>query len=118
MTASTGAQPRIQGLGARLQIAREAKGWTQRQLSERVEHFGASSICQFEREDLTPTLFRLAQLATALGVSTDWLLGMKEDYPLPIESKLGRLDPETRVHVIALVRTLVAAQEVRNADEG
>ncbi len=64
------------GLGARLREAREAAGLSQPELARRVGT-SQSQIWSWEAEAKMPRLDSLALLATELGVSTDWLLGLE-----------------------------------------
>jgi transcriptional regulator with XRE-family HTH domain len=62
------------GLGARIREARDAAGLTQRQLADRlgtVQHV----VSGWETGARAPNVANLASLATALDVTTDWLLG-------------------------------------------
>ena len=65
-------------LGDRLKLAREKKGWSQRELG-RQAHVRYATISELEtgvRTAMnTDTAKRLAQ---ALGVTMDWLIGMYE----------------------------------------
>ena len=65
-------------LGARLREARTATGLTQRQLALRAGGFPYQVVCCLERGHQGVSAERIAQIATALDVSTDWLLGLSE----------------------------------------
>lgn len=64
-------------VGLRLYEARQAKGWSMVQLSERT---GAApgAICAYEAGEQVPRIDRLRDLCVALDVSADWVLGLKE----------------------------------------
>ena len=69
------ARPRSFGarLGARIRARREAKGWTQAHLAEKVG-VGPNYIGILERGQKLPTLDTLVRLAKALGCSPAELL--------------------------------------------
>jgi transcriptional regulator with XRE-family HTH domain len=60
----------------RLLIARRRRGLTQDELAHATELY-KTDISKYERGVSVPTLARLARLAVTLGVSTDWLLGLR-----------------------------------------
>ncbi len=64
-------------LPRRLREAREAAGLTQEGLAI-LAHIGGGghAISHFEGGRRSPSIWHLAALATALGRSTDWLLGI------------------------------------------
>lgn len=68
-TQSLGFQP------ARLVSARRAAGLSQRQLAD-ATGIPQGHVSRIESGKLQPSLARLARLAVALGVSTDYLLGL------------------------------------------
>jgi transcriptional regulator with XRE-family HTH domain len=76
--------------GARLRAARVAAGYTQETLGDAVG-IEAVAVGRFERGAFLPRAERIAQLAKALDVSTDHLLGLT----LP-GAKRGGLKPEAR----------------------
>lgn len=55
------------GIGNNIRRAREAKGYTTRQLGERVG-VNASTICRWESDEKTPMLRHLFRLAAELEV--------------------------------------------------
>lgn len=67
----------------RLYELREARGWTQLELARRA--FGDrsnwhSSVCLYERGKQAPGLDRLVMICRALGVSSDYMLGLTDEY--------------------------------------
>jgi len=60
---------------ARLKAARELRDWNQAVLAQKAG-FQASAISRFETGAAKPSLDNLRRLATALRVSTDYLLGV------------------------------------------
>ena len=94
----------LQGFGPRLARIRKSRGLTQAQLGERV---GVSyrMVAHYERADAQPPGPILPELAQALGVSTDTLLGVE---PLKEEA-----DPK----VARLLKRLTRVQELPPADQ-
>jgi transcriptional regulator with XRE-family HTH domain len=70
----------VEGLAARVKERREAKGWSQAELAERMtgDRGAALQISHYECERRTPSASALKDLARALGCSADYLLGMKD----------------------------------------
>lgn len=64
-------------LGERLKELREDRGYTQKQLSERL---GINSVTylHYEKEQREPPLSLLADMAVFFGVSVDYLLGLND----------------------------------------
>jgi FMN phosphatase YigB (HAD superfamily)/DNA-binding XRE family transcriptional regulator len=63
------------GLGARLQGARQAAGYTQQQLCQK-SGLSYSTLAKIERGAIkSPSIFTVQQIAAALGTSVDQLLG-------------------------------------------
>ena len=72
-------------LGCRLREARRARGLTQKQLALRAGGFPYQVVCLVERGRQGVSGERVAQLASALQVSADWLLGLSEARTRPGE---------------------------------
>lgn len=64
--------------GKRLKRAREAKGWTRKELTARAG-VSINAIATHELGQFAPSLYCAAQVAQALGVSLDWLAGLSDD---------------------------------------
>ncbi len=64
-------------LGERLKELREDRGYTQKQLSEKL---GINSVTylHYEKEQREPPLSLLADMAVFFGVSVDYLLGLND----------------------------------------
>jgi transcriptional regulator with XRE-family HTH domain len=62
----------------RIKAARELRGLSQRELSERAK-MPVSSISHLETGSRSPSFDTLRRLATALEVTTDYLLGLVND---------------------------------------
>ncbi len=70
------ADPQTQGFGERLALLRKAAGYTQQQLADEI---GASrrQVAYYEGESEHPPAGLLIELAQALNVTTDELLGVR-----------------------------------------
>jgi transcriptional regulator with XRE-family HTH domain len=64
----------------RLLLARRRCALSQEALAEKAQLF-KTDISKYERGQSQPTLPRLVRLARSLGVSADYLLGLKESSP-------------------------------------
>lgn len=64
--------------GSRLRRAREAQGWTQAELAERIG-LATEAYGRLERGRSLPRADTLVHLAQALHISTDYLLGLEDD---------------------------------------
>lgn len=64
-------------LGQRLKELREEKGYTQKQLSEKL---GINSVTylHYEKEQREPPLSLLADISRFYGVTVDYLLGLSD----------------------------------------
>lgn len=61
-------------VGRRIAAARKVRGMSQEELAER-SGIAASAITRYETGDMMPGFARVAAIADALGVTTDWLAG-------------------------------------------
>lgn len=76
--------------GIRLKSARENRGWTQAELAERA-NVPAMMISHYETGARSgPSLITLQNLADALEIGIEWLLGRTED-PVPVAGPLAAL---------------------------
>lgn len=67
--------------GERLRECRKAKGLTQKKLGEK-SGVHINTIIYYENDSIEPKLFTISCIATALGVSIDYLAGLsKYKYP-------------------------------------
>lgn len=64
--------------GERLRACRRARGISQRMLSYK-SGVHLNNIGNYERDEFEPTLHNAAKLAQALGVSLDYLAGLKDE---------------------------------------
>ena len=64
-------------LGKRLKELREEKHYTQKELAEKL-HLNPVTYLHYEKDQREPPLALLAELAVFYGVSTDYLLGLKD----------------------------------------
>lgn len=95
----------LDGFGPRLARLRKGKGLTQAELGEMVGGISYRMIAHYERADAQPPGPILPDLARALGVSTDALLGVE---PLKEEA-----DPRTA----RLLKRLQRVQDLPTADQ-
>lgn len=72
-------------LGKRLRQAREFNRYTQKQVEE-ITGIPNTSLSKYEKDQSSPNLIALRQLADCYNVSTDWFFG--------ITSKPNRILPE------------------------
>lgn len=115
------ADPQTQGFGRRLVKLRTAAGYTQQQLADEI---GASrrQIAYYEGETKHPPAALLIDLARALNVSTDELLGMPSTRKTPAVStrlerrlkQIERMPPKPKRQLIGLIDTFLAAQDHAN----
>lgn len=87
-------------IGERLRKLRNSAGYTQVELAEKV-NIGSRQIWRYENEETIPDAVTMAQIATVLGVSTDYLVGLS-DVPRPYDG--GELSPRER-YVIDSMRS-------------
>lgn len=66
-------------LGERLKELREERGLTQKELSE-ILHLHSVTYLHYEKAQREPPLAVLADMAKFFEVSTDYLLGLTDDY--------------------------------------
>ena len=96
--------------GERLRAARQLRGLNQRELSDKLG-VPPSSVAHFEGGRRKPSFENLQRLATALNVTTDYLLG-RADEPIalaqsdPLLRELAKLGGEDRELIAALLQYL------------
>jgi transcriptional regulator with XRE-family HTH domain len=73
-------------VGRRILLRRRELGWTQTDLAARCG-FHYQVICGVERGRQTLTMERLAAVAHALRISADYLLGLGESLPGPLDAE-------------------------------
>lgn len=86
-------------MAACIKRAREARGWTLQQLADAIGKSSRQQVHGWESAARTPAAEALHDLAEALGVSADWLLGLRA----PAPPALGRESDRPTV-VVAPVR--------------
>lgn len=109
--------------GKRLAELRKAAGYTQLQLAAEI---GVSRrvIAYYETEAENPPATFLADLAAALGLSSDELLGLKpvkgKAHKGAISSRLERrlrqierLSPQPKRQILAFIDTILAAEQIK-----
>lgn len=73
-------------IGDRIKELRTTYGITQVQLAEEAG-ISRSVISQYESNLVEPTATVVAKLALALNTSTDYLLGLEDDFGIKVDSK-------------------------------
>ncbi len=105
----------LSSFGKRLAKLRKAARYTQQQLADEI---GATRrmIAYYESESQHPPANMLVDLAKALNISTDTLLGIKPVESVPVSSRLERrirqietLGPKSRQQITQLIDTFVEA---------
>lgn len=114
--------PQTQGFGLRLAELRKSAGYTQQELADEI---GASrrQIAYYEGESEHPPANLLIDLARALNVSTDALLGMATDRKVSkpavstrLERRLKlieRMPAKPKQQLLGLIDTFIAAEQHR-----
>lgn len=114
-------RPERTGFGPQLAALRKAAGYTQQELAEEI---GVSRrvIAYYEAESQHPPAALLVDLARALNVSTDILLGVAETprrttkASSRLERRLKRietLEPRARRQLVQLIDTFIEAEEIK-----
>ena len=110
---------KLSSFGKRLAKLRKAAGYTQQQLADEI---GATRrmIAYYESESQHPPANMLVDLAGALNMSADELLGIKPVETLPISSWLERrirqiekLGPRPRQQITQLIDAFVEAEQLK-----
>lgn len=118
------ADPQTQGFGERLAQLRKAAGYTQQQLADEI---GASrrQVAYYEGESEHPPAGLLIDLARALNVTTDELLGMrtgrgKKAATPAVSTRLERrlklierMPPKPKQQLLGLIDTFLSAEQLR-----
>lgn len=86
----------------RLREARDVRGWSQAELAQRAD-MQPSAIAHFEAARRKPSFDNVRRLAKALGVSTDYLMGVETAVAFRNEDLLSEAD---RAHVQSLIDRL------------
>ena len=94
----------------RLKFARYNTGWTQEKLGKKVK-VPTSSIAQFETNARKPSFDTLKNLAVALNISADYLLGIVDELtiatPARFAKKLERISVDDRVLLDEFIELLI-----------
>lgn len=84
-------------LGQRINELRNAMGWSQVQLAEKLS-ISKQTVSNWENENIQPSIEMLVRLAKLFHVSTDYLLGLDnaqtinvEDLPLSFVAHLTQI---------------------------
>lgn len=89
-------------LGIRIKLLREARNLTQVQLAEAL-HVSKQSICNWENENILPSIEMLIKLAEVFSVSTDYLLGLDARQTLDVSN----LPPAVVAHLRMLIEDIL-----------
>lgn len=68
--------------GDRVRTLREARGWTQAELGERL-NLSQSTINRYENDARSPDIETLCKVADVFGVSVDFLIGRSDSLTVP-----------------------------------
>lgn len=69
---------RVNTLGKRVRYIRQKRGFTQKELAKKI-YASPSAIGYWERDESLPTADLLKEIAVALDISSDYLLGIIEE---------------------------------------
>lgn len=120
------ADPQTHGFGERLAQLRKAAGYTQQQLADEI---GASrrQVAYYEGESEHPPASLLIDLARALNVSTDELLGLqagRKATKLAVSTRLERrlklierMPAKPKQQLLGLIDTFIAAEQNRQGSK-
>jgi transcriptional regulator with XRE-family HTH domain len=108
--------------GTRLKALRKQKGWTQKELANRLD-IRYSHLNKYENGMHAPPLEKLTQLADIFDVSLDYLvMGLPmEESPIRNEvlykrfKTLETFDDEDKTTVIKIIDAIIAKRQVENA---
>jgi len=113
-------------LGANIRRARKARGWTQKELAERVES-DASYMNRIETGKANPSIAVLARIAEALEVSLDELVKGRGDGPevhiqdtglLERMRLIDSLDEQDRGALVHMIDTMLTKKRMRELLDG
>ena len=98
-------------VGPRLRLARERRGLSQKEVAEQTGAYISNLSC-YESGKRTPPLELFVAIARVLGVSTDYLLGLGEEYSAERElreivANLQQLPPRDRQLLAGVIRLAV-----------
>lgn len=109
----------LSSFGKRLAQLRKAAGYTQQQLADEIDAT-RRMIAYYESESQHPPANMLVDLAKALNISADALLGIEPIESTPISSRLERrirqiekLGPKPRQQITQLIDTFVEAEQLK-----
>lgn len=71
-------------LGQRINELRIALGWSQVQLAEKL-NISKQTVCNWENENIQPSIEMLVRLARLFHTSTDYLLGLNDTATITVE---------------------------------
>src|SRR5262245_24281703 len=80
----------------RLSSGMAARGFSQRDLAERIGITGSAVAQWMGRESSLADWWRLRQVAQALGVRADWILGLPDEPAAPAIAELAEIRQKVR----------------------
>jgi len=110
---------KLSSFGKRLAQLRKAADYTQQQLADEI---GATRrmIAYYESESQHPPANMLVDLAKAMNISADALLGIEPIEQTPVSSRLERrikqiemLEPKSRKQITQLIDTFIEAAQLK-----
>ena len=111
--------PQFADFGKRLAQLRKAAGYTQQELADEINST-RRIIAYYETESDQPPANILADLAKALGSTTDTLLGLTEQQTPKLSSRLERrlkkmeaLTPKSKRQLVQLIDTFIEAEQLK-----
>ena len=111
--------PQFADFGKRIAQLRKAAGYTQQELADEINST-RRVIAYYETESDQPPANILADLARALGSSTDALLGLTEQQTPKLSSRLERrlkkmetLTPKAKRQLVQLIDTFIEAEQLK-----
>ena len=111
-------------LSKRIKAIREAKGWNQKRLAEESGIL-QKQISTYESGNTSPSLEKLILIANTLGVSTDYLLGARNEENVNISVKdrellsrfeqVDQFNEEERLLAKSILDLVIAKHKVQEA---
>ena len=109
-------------VGSRIKLLRKQKGWTQKELANRITG-SYQQLNKYESGIHAPPLDKLVQLANALGTTTDYLIIGEESEQTPLHNKrllerfrlLESFNSNDQETVINLIDAMIAKQRMEQA---
>lgn len=106
-------------MGQKIRMAREARGMTLDELSEKIGYTHRSSMSLIELGKRSVTTTKAQLIAQALRVDVLWLVSEDDNPPVfieqsPIEKIFEQLSPANKANLIQYAEFLIKQQEIQN----